>query len=155
MEPPKVYFLKNEMKLKKEILDKKILPGKALVMVDGEKIYSSEHLIIAFHHACRRWSKGATKSSSLSMETILFASLTLQIDVAVRRIGLHENSRFAALLVYDTTCDLSGYTIIEPPEITLNESFLNNLGLDTQAGMEKDQIRNTIIERMALLNLLQ
>jgi tRNA threonylcarbamoyladenosine modification (KEOPS) complex Cgi121 subunit len=121
------------------------------VATDYEKIYGLEHLEIAHYHAYRRYKNNKMKASTLSMETILFAALTLQINLAIQRVGVSNTTKNIALIC---DCDLPNFVKkVEEYNVEITKTFLDNLSI--RDCKNRKECIDTIIEKMALLELLQ
>ncbi|MGC8581107.1 MAG: KEOPS complex subunit Cgi121 [Thermoplasmata archaeon] len=121
------------------------------VAIDYDRIYGLEHLEIAYYHAYRRYKNNKMKASSLSMETILFAALTLQINMAIKRVGISNTTKNIALI-----CDLDlpdSAKEVDEYDVEITRAFLDNLSIGDCKN--RKECIDTIIEKMALLELLQ
>ena len=121
------------------------------VAIDYDRIYGLEHLEIAYYHAHRRYKHNKMKASTLSMETILFAALTLQINLAIQRVGISNATKNVALL---GDFDLpNSVKKVDEYNVEITKAFLDNLSIGDCKN--RKECIDTIIEKMALLELLQ
>lgn len=140
---------------------------------DAELIADREHLRFAALNALNAFKGKMNISSSLAMETLLYASARRQIKEAVSLLGIKPNSRQVAVLVLDASREKADYilktvsdllqakrddTVIELSEQKfekLKKLFeISNLELEAgteRRGAEKLALTDLIIEHMALL----
>jgi tRNA threonylcarbamoyladenosine modification (KEOPS) complex Cgi121 subunit len=140
---------------------------------DSSLVAGSEHLRFAALNALNAFKGNVNISSSLAMETLLYASAQRQIKEAVRLIGIKPSTSRVAVLILTKTSDQASAilkTISELVEgrrddsvINLTESKMAGLkrlfkisDLELEAkkerkGAEKQALTDLVIEHMALL----
>jgi len=147
--------------------------GACLQFFDASLIGGLDHLRFAALNALNAFKNRANISSSLSMETLLYASAQRQIKEAVRLIGIKPSTSRVAVLVLaetqkqassvlkgvsellggqrdDSVVDLADYKVAD-----LKRLFkISNVELEAKTerkGAEKQALTDLIIEHMALL----
>ncbi len=140
---------------------------------DASLIAGSDHLLFSALNALNAFKGKVNISSSLSMETLLYASAQRQIREAVRLLGIKSSTNCVAVLVLaesrsqassvlnavtkllggkrdDSVIDLTGDKVAD-----LKRLFrISNLELDAKTdrkGAERQALTDLVIEHMALL----
>lgn len=70
---------------------------------DGARIAGKEHLEIAAINASHAFKTGISISRGLAMETLLYASAQRQIDAAITRVGVTQDSKTVGLVAFSKT----------------------------------------------------
>lgn len=130
---------------------------------DARYVVSELHLKEAVQKAKRSFERGENIADSLSMEVLLYAAGTRQIDVATR-MGLRPGEHDAVFVVEgdegaeDEAAEEIGTMTHEPPdefEYGDERHLLDFFGLtDEEVGaVGKDRLEYLILERVALLDV--
>ncbi|MDW5563151.1 MAG: KEOPS complex subunit Cgi121 [Methanomassiliicoccus sp.] len=69
--------------------------------LDADMVCGRDHLCSAAMHALRAFDRGDRISSSLAVETVLFASGERQISKAFKKVGLRAGAERVALVFFD------------------------------------------------------
>lgn len=147
--------------------------GICVQFFDVELIAGREHLCFATLNALNAFKNKINISSSLAMETLLYASARRQIKEAVSLLGIKPNSHQVAVLILDTSKEKASLTLKTVSDllqaerddsvIELSEQkfeklkklfAISNLELEAKTkrrGAEKQALMDLIIEHMALL----
>ena len=140
---------------------------------DASLVAGSEHLRFAALNALNAFKGNVNISSSLAMESLLYASTQRQIKEAVRLMGIKPNtSRVAVLIVADTQEQTSATLKIvsqllggrrddsvvdlTDDKMAVLSGFFGISSIELEAkmerkGMEKQALTDLVIEHMALL----
>jgi KEOPS complex subunit Cgi121 len=140
---------------------------------DASLIAGWEHLLFAALNALNAFKSRVNISSSLAMETLLYASAQRQIKEAVRLIGIKSGSSRVAVLVLAETPEQTSETLTVVSKLLggkrddsvsdltddkiadLKRLFrISNMELEAKTerkGAEKQALRDLVIEHMALL----
>lgn len=84
---------------------RKAIPNVDVQFFDGRRIAGKEHLEIAAINALHAFKLGINISRNVAMETLLYASAQRQIDVAISRLGVTQDSRTVGLVALSDTRD--------------------------------------------------
>ena len=79
------------------------MPSAQVQFFDCAYIAGTEHLEAAAINALQAFRNGINISRSLSMETLLYASAQRQIDVAIRKLGISQESKRVSLVAFSET----------------------------------------------------
>jgi tRNA threonylcarbamoyladenosine modification (KEOPS) complex Cgi121 subunit len=140
---------------------------------DAKLVAGQEHLRFAALNSLNAFRNKLNISSSLAMETLLYASAQNQISNAIKLLGIKHNSRQVAVLIMAGSQDKASRTLDiiskslpgkrDDSVIKLSSKKINgfkklfrisNLELDTKTegkGSEKEALLDLVIEHMALL----
>jgi tRNA threonylcarbamoyladenosine modification (KEOPS) complex Cgi121 subunit len=77
--------------------------GNDIQFFDGADIAGKEHLEIAAINASHAFKSGINISRSLAMETLLYASAQRQIDAAIAKIGVTQDSEIVGFIAFSKT----------------------------------------------------
>lgn len=69
--------------------------------LDADMVCGRDHLCSAAMHALRAFGRGDNVSSTLAVETVLFASGERQISKALKKVGLRAGAERVALVLFD------------------------------------------------------
>lgn len=81
------------------------IPGSDIQFFDGGHIAGKEHLEIAAINASHAFKSGINISRSLAMEALLYASAQRQIDAAIAKIGVTQDSAIVGFIAFSETED--------------------------------------------------
>jgi tRNA threonylcarbamoyladenosine modification (KEOPS) complex Cgi121 subunit len=81
------------------------IPGSDIQFFDGGHIAGKEHLEIAAINASNAFKLGINISRSLAMEALLYASAQRQIDAAIAKIGVTQDSATVGFIAFSGTQD--------------------------------------------------
>jgi len=84
---------------------RKAFPSAEIQFFDAEGIAGKEHLEIAAINALHAFRTGIGISRSLAMETLLYASAQRQIDAAIAKLGVTQESKIVAFVAFSETED--------------------------------------------------
>jgi KEOPS complex subunit Cgi121 len=76
------------------------IPVSEIQFFDGGRVAGKEHLEIAAINASHAFKSGIGISRSLAMETLLYASAQRQIDAAITRTGVNQNSKIVGFVAF-------------------------------------------------------
>jgi tRNA threonylcarbamoyladenosine modification (KEOPS) complex Cgi121 subunit len=79
------------------------IPASEIQFFNGAHIAGKEHLEIAATNALHAFKTGINISRSLAMETLLYASAQRQIDAAIARVGVTQNSETVGVVALSGT----------------------------------------------------
>jgi tRNA threonylcarbamoyladenosine modification (KEOPS) complex Cgi121 subunit len=80
-------------------------PSAEIQFFDAAHIAGREHLEIAAINALHAFKTGIGISRSLAMETLLYASAQRQIDAAIAKLGVTQESKTVAFVAFSETKD--------------------------------------------------
>ncbi len=103
------------------------IPGSEIQFFDGGHIAGKEHLEIAAINALHAFKSGIGISRSLAMETLLYASAQKQIDVAITRVGVTQDSKIVGFVAFSETGEdarVLEEKIAQIVDVELNEKLL-------------------------------
>jgi KEOPS complex subunit Cgi121 len=103
------------------------IPGSEIQFFDGGRVAGKEHLEIAAINALHAYKSGIGISRSLAMETLLYASAQRQIDAAITRIGVNQDSKVVGFVAFSETGEAALVLedkIAQIAEVELNEELL-------------------------------
>lgn len=140
---------------------------------DADLIAGQEHLLFAALNALRTFESKTNISSSLAMETLLFASAQRQIKKAVELLGIKSHSQRIALLILAETRQEASETLeivsglisgerddgvleLNDEKFEAIEGLFNITDRELKAklkkeGLEKKALIDLVIEHVALL----
>ncbi len=78
--------------LMQEIMDEAGAAGAEVVIAKADLIFGADHLRTALYHALRAIADGTNSSSSLAMETLLYASGERQLSSAIKKMSVGEGT---------------------------------------------------------------
>lgn len=85
----------SKIELDKLLLELRKLDDKAVIQLfDSDAIKGRAHLVGAYTNAVIAFKNGTNRSKNKAMEMLLFAGMTDQIDVALKRIGAKDRNNF-------------------------------------------------------------
>jgi KEOPS complex subunit Cgi121 len=87
------------------------IPGSEIQFFDGGRVAGKEHLEIAAINASHAFKSGFGISRSLAMETLLYASAQRQIDAAITRTGVTQDSKTVGFVAFSE--DGEGARVLE------------------------------------------
>ncbi len=152
--------------VKGQVQDTKVLIS-ALQSIDGgeglaldaDMVCGRDHLVSATMHATRAFERGDNASSTLTMETMLYASGERQISKAARKMGPKVGGERMALVLFD----------VPDPEKVLRDHNLARDDSVLEGSMEKalrfgitheelravpaDRFEDLVLERVAFVGL--
>ena len=151
------------------------IPGSEIQFLDGGHVAGKEHLEIAAINASHAFKSVINISRSLAMETLLYASAQRQIDAAIARIGVTQDSAMVGFIAFSKTEDDARALEDRIAQIVgteLDEDLLDEwsekkarnittlygisateLGAIKMPGQEVDAaIKKAVVERVALLS---
>jgi KEOPS complex subunit Cgi121 len=76
------------------------IPASEIQFFDGGRVAGKEHLEIAAINASHAFKSGIGISRSLAMETLLYASAQRQIDAAITRTGVTQDSKIVGFVAF-------------------------------------------------------
>jgi len=76
------------------------IPGSEIQFFDGGRVAGKEHLKIAAINASHAFKSGIGISRSLAMETLLYASAQRQIDAAITKTGVTQDSEIVGFVAF-------------------------------------------------------
>ena len=94
--------------------------GGPAVAIDPRMVCGRDHLVSAAEHALRAFERGTNSSSSLGLETVLYASGERQISRALEKMGLKPGREEVALVLFDLVAD----QVIETLGMVRDDSLL-------------------------------
>ena len=103
------------------------VPGSEIQFFDGGRVAGKEHLEIAAINALHAYKSGIGISRSLAMETLLYASAQRQIDAAITRTGVTQDSKIVGFVAFSETGEdalVLEDKIAQIAEVELNEELL-------------------------------
>ena len=150
-------------------------PGIEIQFFDGGRVAGKEHLEIAAINASHAFKSGIGISRSLAMETLLYASAQRQIDAAIARIGVTQDSKTVGLVAFSETGEdakVLEEKITQIVGVELNEKLLEEWSEDKTRNIAalydisateleavkmprqeiNEAIKKAVIERVALLS---
>lgn len=132
--------------------------GEGLAL-DADMICGKDHLISATMHASRAFERGVNASTSIAMETMLYASGERQISKANKKMGVKVGCERIALVLFD----------VPDPQRVLRERHLEQDDSVLDASVEKalrfgisheemravpaDRFEDLVLERVAFVGL--
>ena len=136
------------------------LPCEVLPM-DADLVCGKAHLEAAVVHARRALEQGTNFSSTVSMETMLFASGERQISKAKEKMGVKDGMRHFALVLFD--CDDPMAVIRKLKMIKDDLVLLPSREKAISFGIERDelesvpewQVPDLVLERVAFVEILK
>jgi KEOPS complex subunit Cgi121 len=129
-------------------------------LLDARRVCGLDHLVAAHEHAARAMREGTNVAKSLAVEFVLYASGERQIDDAIAKVGIRQDTtEFAVcLLGGDLDGDLEildlspDDTVLLPTPAKLGSFGLTEAELST---VPPERWGDLVLERVALVDLLK
>jgi len=128
--------------------------------LDPRMVCGSEHLLSAARHAVRAFARGSNSSSSLSLETILYASGERQISRALSKMGVTEGAEGVALVIFDAAPkevigSLGMRRDDELLECTVHKLLAYGISKEEMKSVPGDLRADLVLERVAFVEMLK
>lgn len=132
----------------------------SVVALNPELVCGIDHLLAAAVHAMRAFEQGTNSSSSLGLETILYASGERQIVKALDKMGISPGSQTVALVLFDLDPD----SIIEDLGLKRDDCVLECTRMKLIAyGIPEEELNaipldmaiDLVLERVAFVELIK
>lgn len=140
-----------------------------LQLFDARYIYGKEHVITAVEHAKRAFSQARSRSGTLSMEILLFASGEYQIKNAITKLGVKDDTPALAFVILGelpdpevqiteliTTLNKTGVSLERNDETLIGDKgTLEQFGITAQelAAVPEEQWFELVLERVAMVDI--
>ncbi|HEY3419263.1 MAG TPA: KEOPS complex subunit Cgi121 [Methanomassiliicoccales archaeon] len=136
------------------------LPCDVLPM-DADRVCGKAHLEAAVIHAKRAMEQGTNASTTVSMETMLFASGERQISKAKEKMGVKDGMRHFALVLFD--CDDPSEVLRRLKLIKDDLVLLPSKEKAVAFGIDRDELKTVpegqwadlVLERVAFVEILK
>lgn len=133
--------------------------GSAAAM-NSKKVCGKEHLMSAATHAQRAFERGTNSSSSLGLETVLYASGERQISRALEKMGLLPGSEEVALVLFDLDPDeaIRGLGMARDDgilECTLEKLKAFGITDEELDAVPQELIGDLVLERVAFVEIVK
>ena len=133
--------------------------GSAAVM-NPDKVCGKEHLMSAATHAQRAFERGNNSSSSLGLETVLYASGERQISRALEKMGLIPGSEEVALVLFDLDPDdaIEGLGMARDDgvlECTLEKLRAFGITDEELNAVPRELMCDLVLERVAFVEIIK
>ena len=132
----------------------------SVVALNPEMVCGIDHLLTAAEHAKRAFERETNSSSSLGLETILYASGERQIVKALGKMGVLPRSQAVALVLFDLDPD----SIIEGLGLKRDDGILECTCMKLRAfgipqeeldALPLDMAIDLVLERVAFVELIK
>lgn len=130
-------------------------------LFDASMVFGEAHIQSAFEHAKRAFDEKRSSANSFATEVLLYASGERQISVAIKKMGIKdETTEFCILLIGDDDPD----SLIQQLELKRDDSLLEGDVKDLKTfGISKkemgtvteDEVFDLVLERVAMVDLLK
>jgi KEOPS complex subunit Cgi121 len=132
----------------------------SVVALNPEMVCGIDHLLTAAFHAKRAFERRTNSSSSLGLETILYASGERQIVKALDKMGILPGSQAVALVLFDLDPNsiIEGLGlkrddgVLECTSMKLREYGIPDEELDA---LPLDMALDLVLERVAFVDLIK
>lgn len=135
------------------------IDGGEAAALDADMVCGRDHLCSAAMHALRAFGRGDNISSTLAVETVLFASGERQISKALKKVGLRAGAERVALVLFDVadaTAVLSSLDLVrDDAVIAPSREKARRFGI-TDAELEAvppGKYQELVLERVAFAGL--
>ncbi len=132
-------------------------------MVDSRYVLDRSHLELAFKQAERRFASGRGISRSLEMEFLLYLGATHQINVAIKRLGLREDTSHVLFVILQRPDETDPAALLEALGLTAEEPVyagdpkavleLFDISSTVADGSDIECVRKALYEQISLVNL--
>jgi KEOPS complex subunit Cgi121 len=135
------------------------LDGGEGAVLDADMVCGADHLRSAAMHALRAFGRGDNASSTLAMETLLYASGERQITKAMKKVGLRPGAERVALVLFDVEdvgavlCALElrrDDAVLEP---SLEKARRFGITEQELRAVTHDKYQELVLERVAFVDL--
>jgi KEOPS complex subunit Cgi121 len=133
--------------------------GQEAQAFDSDLVFGEEHLLVAWDHAERAFTRGSNVASNRMVEVLLFAAGERQIAKALEKLGLKEGqNRMVLLLVGEGNPD----RILAKLGLERDDSLLEGqvdmlptfgITKEEMATVDDDRVFDLVLERVALAEL--
>jgi KEOPS complex subunit Cgi121 len=132
----------------------------SVVALNPEMVCGIDHLLSAAEHAVRAFERGTNSSSSLGLETVLYASGERQIVKALDKMGVRPGSQAVALVLFDLDPD----RVIEKLDLKRDDEILDctrsklrEFGIPKEEldALPSDMAIDLVLERVAFVELIK
>lgn len=126
---------------------------------DADFVLGEEHILSAIDHARRAFETKKNISKSMAMEILVYVSGEPQIANALGKVGIKDGCKRIAL-VADEDLDVMGFIShlnfnSDDDVLKCTKAKLENFGIGEQeiSAVEKDKIKDLILERVAMVDV--
>jgi len=134
--------------------------GVIVQLFDADAIAGEAHLRSAAMHALRAFERKSTRSSSVGMEMMLYASGRRQIRDAIKTVGVQDATRKIAAVVLgkgaSRKCDALmvalGMKKLTEAAASGGERAIERLKIPSK-GVPKEKLRDLALEQVAMLDI--
>jgi KEOPS complex subunit Cgi121 len=135
------------------------MPG-TIAAMDPGMVCGTDHLLSAAMHALRAFERGTNSSSSLGIETVLYASGERQISRALERMSIKGGSEGLAMVLFDA----DPAEVLDALAMTRDDGVLEcgpekigsfGIGEEEMRTVPEDQRRDLVLERVAFVEMLK
>lgn len=144
--------------LMREILKKASVAGAEVLVVDGARVFGLGHLDSAVFHARRAIDEGRNSSDSVAMEALLYASGERQLNSAIAKMGVtEETTEVVAAFLSDEGFDMGVGWEVLPSTWSLDNDRLVAFGITEQelGTVGPERRSELVLEMVAAVDLLK
>ncbi len=131
-----------------------------VVALNPAMVCGRQHLLSAAMHALRAFERGTNSSTSLGIETLLYASGERQISHALDKMGIAEEMKGVALILFDADPD----EVIDALQMSRDDGLLDcdpervlafGIGEDEIRSVPDELMADLVLERVAFVEMLK
>jgi KEOPS complex subunit Cgi121 len=132
--------------------------GEGLVL-DADVVCGKDHLMSAVFHATRAFERGVNVSSTVPVETLLYASGERQISKAMKKIGVKCGLERMALILFDVenpNAVLSSLNFERDDDVleaSPEKALRFGISHDELKAVPPDMIEDLVLERVAFVGM--
>ncbi len=129
------------------------------LLLNADMICGKDHLVSATNHAIRAFERGMNCSSSLPMETLLYASGERQISKALKKMNIKVGSERLALVLFDVVDvepilkDLRLSRDDDVLDASIEKALRFGISNEEMKAVPEDMIEDLVLERVAFVGL--
>jgi len=132
----------------------------SILPLNPDLVCDRDHLLSAAMHAERAFRTGTNSASTLTMETLLYASGERQISKATAKMGVRPHSERIALVTFDVPVD----EVISALGMRRDDSVLDcspeklrefGIADEEMSTLPEGKARDLVLERVAFVDLIK
>lgn len=129
-------------------------------LLDARVVCGRDHLVTAFEHAERAFREGTNVAKSLEVEFVLYASGERQINDAIAKMGIREDTTEFAVVLFAGDPERALHALAlsrDDSVLPASAAKLRSFGLTEEefASVPPDRLADLVLERVALVDLLK
>lgn len=132
--------------------------GAEVLLLDGDMVFGTEHLVSALFHATKATEEGRNSSDSLAMETLLYASGERQLSSAIDKMSVDDTTQRVVLAVLrGTYAPGEGWSRLPQKAGAVDKGRLMAFGVsEAEMGtVGADELPDLVLEKVAAVDVIK